>query len=300
MKQTQESFRSSNVSVNPIRGLIRNSDFDVDAALKASRARLERERLRIIEQYGVSTDNDVARILRIEDEQAACDGCKGSCGKDFFRYKRPHVEIVKGSLCVTSVPCPYSVNYDFRHTCRRAGIPDRYVGYELGGYRVTADNERAVKIAKYFCDNKPNRGLFLYGACGTGKTLLAAIIAQNYLRDGLNVKFFDMPGLLTDIKATFDSKTSTATFLDEICKADLLVVDDIGVEKVTDWSIEQLYLIVNRRYNSNRPLICTSNYDSNGLNRRLGDDITARRIISRLKEMCVEAFFGARDRRINQ
>lgn len=278
---------------------MRNSGFDIEAALEASRARRDRERARICDKYGSLSNTDISRILRIEDEQAECTGCNGTCTKDFFRYKYPVAYVVEGTVYVSNLPCKYGINHFLRANCITAGIPEKYIGREFGDYHVTSDNARAVKIAKYLADNKPARGAYLYGGTGSGKTFLAALIAQSYVRDGRHVVMRDIPSLLHDIKSTFDSKVSTADFVGNICDADLLVLDDMGVEKVTDWSAETLYLIVNARYNANRPLIATANYDLGGLERRLGSDLTARRIVSRIKEMCAEAFFGTKDWRFD-
>lgn len=291
-----------NPSSNPTLAAIRNSGFDVEAALEASRQRLDRERARITDKYGDLSDGDIRRVLRVEDEQVECLGCPGTCGKDFFRYKRPTVTVVEGRVYITNVPCVYGIDQALRCDCTDAGIPDRYIGRDLSDYRVTTDNARAVKIAKYFIENKPRRSAFFYGSTGSGKTFLASLIAQSYVRDGLKVVMRDIPQLLTDIKATFDSKApdpkiSTTGFIDGVCNCDLLILDDMGTEKVTDWTSEMLYLIVNARYNKNRPLIAAANYDLDGLERRLGGDLTARRITSRIKEMCIEACFGTVDRR---
>jgi len=205
------------------------------------------------------------------------------------------VQVIGGLVYVSNVPCQYGVDIVFRRNCFYAGIPNKYVSREWGDYRVTSDNARAVKIAKYLSENRPARGAFFYGATGTGKTYLAALVAMDYVRDGYAVAFYDMPALFESIKRTFDSEESTSELLNRICESELLVLDDMGAERVTDWTSEQLYLIINRRYNANRPLVATANFDLEGLERRLGNDLNAHRIISRLKEMCVQAFFGHDD-----
>lgn len=274
---------------------IRNSAFDIEGALKNAKERIEANAKRIRSRYGDVHDTYIMTILRAEAEQDICLKCDGNCPKTFFKYKRPYVTVRSGAAYVINVPCKYGVDHAYRCRCVRAGVPDRYIGMELSDYRVTSDNERAVKIAKHLCTNKPDKGAFMYGGCGTGKTFLASLIAQSYLREGLSVAFYDMPGLLNSIKGTFDTRESTRDFLDEICTCRLLVIDDMGAEKVTDWSVEQLYFVVNARYNLGKPLVCTSNFDLDGLEKRLGSDITARRITSRIKEMCFQAFFGTKD-----
>ena len=243
------------------------------------------------------SDGDIGRILRVEDEQDICTGCGGVCMKDFFRYKKPVAHVINGLVYISNIPCRFGVDNEFRGICLKSGVPEKFIGRELSDYRITGDNSRAAKLAKGFIENRPKRGVFFYGATGTGKTFLAAIIAQSFIRDGKRVTFYDMPSLYDAIKHTFDTNESTAAFIDNVCDSDLLILDDMGTERVTDWTSEQLYLIVNRRYNANRPLIATSNFDFAGLERRLGNDLTARRIVSRLEEMCAQAFFGTVDRR---
>ena len=175
-------------------------------------------------------------------------------------------------------------------------IPRKYVGKTFDDYQVTPDNRRAVKIARWLVNEKPTTGAYFYGGVGTGKTFLASIVAQEFIRVAQSVIFGDVPSLLTDIKATFD-KGTTSDLLKRYCACDLLILDDIGAEQVTDWSVAQIYLIVNARYSANLPTLATSNCDFNGLVNRYGGDIVAKRIVSRLKETTAQAFFGTTDRR---
>ena len=135
--------------------------------------------------------------------------------------------------------------------------------------------------------------MYLYGDCGTGKTLLASIIAAEYVSDWLRVKFADVPDLLNTLKRSFDKTDESAqVWMDMYCHVDLLILDDFGVGKISDWNLDIMYQLVNERYNSRKPTLVTSNYDLNGLARRLttaGDDFTGKRIASRLSEMCMSA-----------
>lgn len=296
----QKSSQFIKNTASRIKDSIRNSGFDYETALERVKGRINRERPRIFAVYGEMSDGDVGRVLRVEDEQDECAGCDGMCIKDFFRYKKPIAQVINGLVYVSNVPCEFGIASEFRFKCFQAGIPQRFVGREFSDYRIAPTNDRAVKIARGFIEKRPGRGLYLYGTTGTGKTFLASLIAQSFIRDGKNVAFYDMPALLGAIKNTFDTQESTSALIDRICKTDLLILDDMGAERVTDWTTEQLYLIVNRRYNEGRPLIATSNFDFSGLGRRLGNDLTAQRIVSRLVEMCAQAFFGTVDGRLNQ
>lgn len=219
---------------------------------------------------------------RAERELALCDGCKGKCGKEFNRFFRPIIDTT-----IRMTPCQFA---------KVGSKVPRYSGKTFDDYEVTDDNRRAVKIARWYAKDKPGNTLYLYGGCGTGKTFLASLIAQGFDED--EVVFDDVPCLLDRIKSTFDGVGSGQAIIAEYCSCELLILDDIGTGKITDWNVGILYQIINARYNASKPLIVTSNYDLDGLAERLArvDDIAARRIVSRLSEG-IKAFLGVKDRR---
>lgn len=277
--------------------MTKSSAFDFEVAYRERVARIVNETPRLVEQYGELTDHAVADILNVEDEIVACEGCRGNCSKSFNRWRMPVIHVKNPHIDIALAPCPFGVDMYIVSKCDDAGIPERYGACSRDDYKVTDVNQRAVKIADAMISGQFKRGAFFYGSTGSGKTFLASIIAKEFIRQGKRVVFRDMPTLLTDIKSTFDGKSSTRNFLNDICRCDLLVLDDAGAEKVTEWSVEQLYLIVNRRYNLDKRLIVTANFDMSAFERRLGGDMVARRITSRLKEMCAQAFFGTVDAR---
>ena len=210
------------------------------------------------------------------------------------RYSRPKIHTGEG-VRVDFAPCKHSV---------RRELP--YAGKTLNDYWFAAENAAATQTVRWYMNEKPPyMGVYLYGGFGTGKTLLASIIAQEFARIGGEVIFGDVPSLLSRIKATFDGG-DTQGVIDSYNNCDLLILDDLGAGQTTDWSVGVLYQIINARYNSGGRLIVTSNFDLNGLEQRLVvkdkagkvvDALTAGRIVSRLSEKCVQAFLGAKDRR---
>ena len=175
-----------------------------------------------------------------------------------------------------------------------ANIPKRYLHCTLGNF--TAYNpslERAVAQAKRVADAFPDvsRGLFLEGQPGVGKTHLAvAVLKQAIQTTGARGVFYDTRDLLRVIRSTYDASTRTTELdiLRPVMTAELLVLDDLGAEKTSEWVDETMNLIVNTRYNERRLTIFTSNYpdipddtDPNSLLFRIG-----ARMRSRLHEMC--------------
>lgn len=149
------------------------------------------------------------------------------------------------------------------------------------------------KFAQFADDTQlqEKNGLFFTGAIGTGKTHLAAAIA-NALRDhGRAVVFATGIDLLEMIKETFE-KGGQERLMRTYKRADLLVIDDLGKEQPTQWALTKLYQIVNARYEDMRPIVVTTNYSREELVKRLTpkgeDSITAAATVDRLLEMCYQ------------
>ena len=135
-----------------------------------------------------------------------------------------------------------------------------------------------------------NKGLFITGAYGVGKTYLASCIANEIIKNGKSVIFGTLIQLLDFIRDSYsDSEVSDKDYLNLYSSVDLLVIDDLGKEKPTEWVLEKLFLIVNNRYNNYLPIVITTNYNRNQLRERLcinKNYSMVDSIISRLYEMC--------------
>lgn len=140
------------------------------------------------------------------------------------------------------------------------------------------------------------RGIWFTGDTGTGKTTLAMLVSREALRAGHTVAIYSVPRLLAEIRSTFDadSRSSYAELFAKLTAVDLLHLDDLGAEQQTSWVLEQLYAIVNERYEEGRALTVTTNLDEEQLKEQIGD-----RTVSRMIEICGDPLplFGA-DRRV--
>jgi DNA replication protein DnaC len=139
------------------------------------------------------------------------------------------------------------------------------------------------------------RGLWFMGPVGTGKTTLAMLVSKAALAAGRSVAIYSLPRLLNEIRDVHRADRSHVNLLDRLTAVDLLHVDDIGAERTNDWVLEELYSIVNARYEDQRAMVITTNIMDR---EALCEQITAR-TVSRLTEMCDELPLLGHDHRMD-
>lgn len=201
----------------------------------------------------------------------------------------------------------------------RARIPKRFINCTLEDYvpNYSGNNptlNAAILQARNFVKAYPHetygKGLMLVGEIGTGKTHLAVAILKALITDrGAKALFYDCATLLDDLKNTYERKVDVTEreMLKPIFEADVLVLDELGAAKVTDWGSDTIARVINARYNDGRTTIVTTNLpnlppigvierDNFAPMRRetLGDRI-GERMRSRLQEMCVVVEMAGKD-----
>lgn len=127
-----------------------------------------------------------------------------------------------------------------------------------------------------------NLGLLLWGGVGTGKSFLAGCIANALMEQKVPVRMTNFARILNELNSSFSGRNEA---IDKFCHYPLLVIDDFGMERGTEYALEQAYNIVDSRYRSRKPLIVTTNLTLDEI--RHPQDTTHARIYDRLLEMCI-------------
>ena len=190
---------------------------------------------------------------------------------------------------------------------KNSKMSKRSLNYKFENFEVNSNNKKVYQSLKDYSERFVNleerKGLILTGNNGVGKTHLACSIANELIKNGIPIIYGTLINLLAELKNTYDNDNNISEM--EIIKlyekVDLLVIDDLGKEKPSEWGLEKLFTIINSRYENNLPVIITTNYNQNSLIDRLsinGEIETAKSIISRLYEMCYLVKIEDRDHRI--
>ena len=220
--------------------------------------------------------------------------------------------IVKANGTRAVETCECQAEQRVTRLLNRAAIPARYEHCSLDSYEANfpgADRSLSAAhlMARRFVDGYPattaGRGLLLTGSIGVGKTHLAVGILHSLIVEkGVHGLFCDYRELLKQIQHSYNPQVATTEMeiLQPVFDAEVLVLDELGAAKPTDWVWDTVALVLNTRYNDKRTTLITTNYSDqppggasggSGASRAtreetLGDRI-GERMRSRLSEMCV-------------
>ena len=165
--------------------------------------------------------------------------------------------------------------------------------HALYSWTFEKDNGKnpVMKVAKDYVSKwsefaSKNAGLVLWGDVGTGKTFFAACIANALVEQHVSVKMTNFSTILNDLFAENDKNKYLARLNDH----SLLIIDDLGIERGTEYALEQVYNVIDTRYKSGKPLIITTNLTLDEL--KAPTDIPHKRIYDRVLGMCVPVMFN--------
>lgn len=187
-----------------------------------------------------------------------------------------------------------------RATGLEARLPKRYQGVSFDRPPVPEMPEPVVSAVRSYVRNidarlDEGRGMWLVGDIGTGKTTLAMLVSKAAIEAGHTVAIYSLPRLLNLIRSAIETDEGMVSFLERLTAVDLLHIDDLGVENKSDWVLEQLYSIINTRYEDERAMILTTNLEIGELREQFGE-----RTLSRLLAICGEplGLFGQDERSV--
>lgn len=182
----------------------------------------------------------------------------------------------------------------------RGRIPDRYRHVDFDQPPVTDMPRSVVRVVQRYVDDldanlAAGRGLWFQGTPGTGKTTLAMLVSKRALAAGKSVAVYSVPRLLAELRDTFDddAEMSATQLIDRLTAVELLHLDDLGAERTSPWVLEQLYSLINARYEAERAVLVTTNLERDQLTDQIG-----ARCVSRLTEMCAEVPLHGDDHRL--
>ncbi len=233
-------------------------------------------------------------------EQQLCPQCAGTGW-----------EVVTEGNISRARRCQCSMSSDTENLYISARIPPRYEGCDFETYTPAEfGQKRAKKLAMDYAENYPlldeetfrERSLLFTGNAGRGKTHLGVAILKTLLRKSVPCLFVDFRELLSEIRSSYDeiSQTSEYEILRPILNVEILLLDDLGSIRMTDWMKDTVFHIINLRYNNRKPLIVTSNLSlesSKTSSQETLQDRLGYPVVSRLYEMCTNLELDGPDHR---
>lgn len=179
---------------------------------------------------------------------------------------------------------------------RRTGFPDAEMR-EWTFAKSDHTDQRNENIAQRYVSNfaamrEQGTGLLLCGQVGTGKSFLAACIANELISQGTPCLMTNFSRIISRVSEKFGGDQK---YLDDLNRFDLLIIDDLGAERDTEFTWEKVMNVIDARYRAGLPLIITTNLGPKDFTDR--GDIRRQRVFSRLKEMCVCLEVKGADRR---
>jgi len=176
----------------------------------------------------------------------------------------------------------------------KAFIPERFAGRTWESFDRGPDTEEAYRICKEYADSldrQTDKGLLICGPVGTGKTHLAVAILSAAFKRDISAALVYVPDLLAELRQEIGKERILS---DKVRSRRFLVLDDLGAEKPSEWTEQELTRLINHRYEHMLPTVVTTNLSQQSLADKLG-----ARGADRLKEMCKPVIIRGSSRRLD-
>jgi DNA replication protein DnaC len=230
----------------------------------------------------------VKKIPTKTSSEAVCEHCRGA----------GYIVTPEGAS-----PCQCRRAEDLARAYQLSRIPRKFLSKTLAAFQtrspqhkhIVHDARAFLKTFKGNAAENASKGMLLSGKEGTGKTHLAVAILKEVIEKGYSGLYWNVPELFLELRRRMEDKSEEheSELFDHANRVDLLVLDDLGAERTSDYVLDRLYVLINGRYQNDTATIITTNRTIPELRQQIGPRIT-----SRIGEMCVLLEFPAGDFRL--
>lgn len=237
-------------------------------------------------EFGVNVDNPCqADFVNLTCVKRSKDDCAKCTGVNRSGCKKTEIALVEGRIKTFQVPCNRLIA---NRIIKKSGVPDIFVKCRAFDWKINESNKSATILATNAISD--NKGAYLYGDVGTGKTMLSSIIVNERAYANKQSLFYTVTDMLEDLR-DFDNPVKRMEKLNKLKTVPCLVIDDLGAEYCTGWVSSTIFTILDNRYKKNLQTVINSNFGINELAEHIGG-YHGERIVRRIQSLCDVAKVG--------